>query len=238
MLLSGFGGVFTAALSEAMKRCCASSSLYFSSCVEFLTMKKPWDIRDPSSRGDVEENAIFNAVGRALTEWENTENECARIFAVLVSAHQRRTYHAPAMRAYGSVVSFKSRSEMLRLAAEAYFSKRNTKRAAFSARLDDLLGEYNEYSNRRNEIAHGCVKRVFLTKRKTKRGYRHPALGFYLVPSFYNPKKFKNETFTYRYTSSDIIYYKQEFTKLHLRLSALADDMQPKKKPRRHVSFL
>lgn len=116
-------------------------------------MKKPWEIRDPSPQGDADENNIFNAVGRALTEWENIESECARLFAVFVSAHQRRSYYAPAVRAYGSVVSFKSKGEMLRLAAEAYFKQRNKKRSAFDTRLADLLGEYAQYSNRRNEIA-------------------------------------------------------------------------------------
>jgi hypothetical protein len=145
-------------------------------------MKNPWDIRGPSPQGDVDENMIFNAVGRALTEWESVENEYARLFAIFVSVNQRRTYHAPAVRAYGSVVSFKSRSDMLRLAAEAYFRRRNTKRSAFHEKFNDLLGEYIQYSNRRNEIAHGSLKRVFLTGRKTKKGHRDAALGFYLVP--------------------------------------------------------
>ena len=33
-------------------------------------MKQPWDIRDPSPRGDAQENDIFVAVGSALTEWK------------------------------------------------------------------------------------------------------------------------------------------------------------------------
>jgi hypothetical protein len=61
--------------------------------------KNPWDIRDPSLRGDANEGALFDAVGRALTEWEQVEYEFAQLFAVLVSAHQRKVYHAPALRA-------------------------------------------------------------------------------------------------------------------------------------------
>jgi hypothetical protein len=80
-------------------------------------MKKPWEIRDPSPLGDSDENQIFNAVGRALTEWEEVENACARLFALIVSANQRRTYHAPAVRAYGCIASVPTKCEMLRLAA-------------------------------------------------------------------------------------------------------------------------
>jgi hypothetical protein len=193
--------------------------------------KSPWDIRDPSPRGDADENTIFNAVGRALTEWEYVETACARLFAVFVSAHQRKTYHAPAVRAYGCVISFKSKSEMLRLAAAAYFDKRKTKRTAFEQRLKHLLTDYNNYSDRRNEIAHGCVKSVFITERTNKKGRRPGGIGLYLLPSFYNPRKFKMEQFTYRYTSSDLIHYRQEFTKLHLRIDALRESMQRSSSP-------
>ncbi len=188
--------------------------------------RKAWDVRDPSPRGDGDENAIFNAVGRALTEWEHVETACARLFAVFVSAHQRRTYHAPAVRAYGSVVSFKSRAEMLSAAAMAYFSKRTTKRAAFEARFNEALKLYKAFSDRRNDIAHGCLQRVFLTE-KVGKNRRPRAVGFYLLPSFYNPRKFKmDESFAYRYTSSDLIYYKQEFMKLQIQISGLREDMQ------------
>jgi hypothetical protein len=121
-------------------------------------------------------------------------------------------------------------SEMLRLAAEAYFKTRDAQRTKYQTRFAGLLGEYIQYSNRRNEIAHGCVKNMFVTERKTAKGHRIPALGFYLLPSFYNPKKYKNEAFTYVYTSSDLIHYRQEFTKLSLRIGALYADMRPKRK--------
>jgi len=46
-----------------------------------------------------------------------------------------------------------------------------------------------------------------------------------LSPSFYNPKKFKEEDFAYRCISGDVIHYKQEFDKLQLRLEALVKDL-------------
>jgi len=193
-------------------------------------MKNPWDPRDPSPMGDSDENAIFNAVGRALTEWEQVENACARLFAIVVSVNQRRTYHAPAVRAYGCIVSVPTKCEMLRLAATPYFARRKSK-TQFEAQFRKLVAEYADFSGRRNDIAHGSVNRVFITEKRTAKGHRRGAIGFYLLPSFYNPKKFKEEKFSYQYTSSDVTYYKQEFTKLSLRIGGLGERMEGKRKP-------
>jgi hypothetical protein len=189
--------------------------------------KQPWDIRDPSPRGESDENAIFNAVGRALTEWETLEVECAKLFAVFVSANHKRSYHAPAVRAYGAITSADTRFKMLQLASESYFAKRPAKRASFEKKCDGMLGEYKQYKDRRNEIAHGLVQKVFITGKTTPKGTRQGAIGLYLMPSFYNPKKFKDEKFTYRYVSGDVIHYKQEFTKLCWRIGGLREQLAP-----------
>jgi hypothetical protein len=181
-----------------------------------LMSRKPWQVVDPSPMGDPDERAIFDAVGRALTEWEGVEVECAKLFAVFVSARRKRTYHAPAVRAYGSIIGTRARSDMLQLAAESYFDKWPAKRLSFEKKCMDLIGEYKEYANRRNDIAHVAVKRVFITRK---------ARGIYLLPSFYNPKQFKNEEFTYLYVSGDIIHYKQEFTKLQLKIGGLREQL-------------
>jgi hypothetical protein len=180
--------------------------------------------------GDSDENSIFNAVGRALTEWEQVESACARLFALLVSANQRRAYHAPAVRAYGCINSVATKCEMLRLAATPYFARRKSK-AQFESPFKKLMSEYSDFSARRNDIAHGSVKRVFITEKSTAKGHRRSAIGFYLLPSFYNPKKFKEEKFSYQYTSSDLIHYQQEFTKLSLRIGGLIEQMAGKLRP-------
>jgi hypothetical protein len=189
--------------------------------------KKPWDIIDPSTHGDIDEKPVFDAVGRALTEWETLEVECARMFAVFVSANQKRSYHAPAVRAYGTITSADTRFNMLQLASESFFERRPSKRASFETQWNDMLGEYKQYKNRRNEIAHGLVQRVFVTGKRTKKGARRQAIGIYLTPSFYNPKKFKSGKFTYLYVSGDIIHYAQEFTKLAWRIGGLREKLAP-----------
>jgi hypothetical protein len=119
-------------------------------------MASPWDIRPPSKIGESDDSMIFDAVGRALTEWEGVENTCAQLFAILVSANQRQAYLAPAVRAYGSIVSVQSKKTMLREAATSYFARRKAK-SHFQKQIIDLLEEYFLASNRRNEIAHGSV---------------------------------------------------------------------------------
>ena len=48
----------------------------------------PWDIPPPPSHGDFDEEVLFAAIGRALTEWEKVETVCAELFAVFVSVSQ------------------------------------------------------------------------------------------------------------------------------------------------------
>lgn len=175
---------------------------------------------------DAQAHMIFNAVGQALTEWEQLENACAQLFAVLVSATRKRAYLAPAIRAYGTITSAATRKDMLVAAGKAYFASRPATAQKFAAEFTELMQAYIEFASRRNDIAHGLVQRVFLTKR----GVRPAAMGFYLTPSFYSAK-FKNEQLAYLYTSTDLIFYRQEFTKLMLRVEGLKERMQSKKGP-------
>jgi hypothetical protein len=94
-------------------------------------MKNAWDIRDAADRGDFDDKVPFESIGRALTEWENVENSCAELFAAFVLDNPyRNSLQAPAIRAYGSVISFKGRCDMLRAAATSYFHAHEEKRPA------------------------------------------------------------------------------------------------------------
>jgi hypothetical protein len=118
---------------------------------------------------------------------------------------------------------------MLRAAATAYFERRKAKKDTFEQEFRRLMKEYESYSDRRNDIAHGTVKQAFVTEKRTNKGHRNAAIGFYLFPSFYNPRKFKLEKFEYQYTSSDVLHYKQEFTKLCLRINGLCERMMARR---------
>jgi hypothetical protein len=182
-------------------------------------MPNPWDIPPAPSVGDRDENNLFAAIGRALTEWEQVEAACAELFAIVVSVSNKSTHQAPAIRAYGTVISFPARCEMLKAAADAYFHRRKKKKVQFSGRLMKLLNDCQQFSARRNEIAHGRVINVVRS-----RGNKNKQIGFLLIPSFYNPKKYKiDRIVTYQYSSKEVIYFSQEFTKLYLQVYAFGE---------------
>ena len=76
----------------------------------------PWDIPPPPSHGDFDEEVLFAAIGRALTEWEKVETACAELFAVFVSVSQTPNHNAPAIRADGTVTSYQMRCELFAVA--------------------------------------------------------------------------------------------------------------------------
>jgi hypothetical protein len=59
----------------------------------------------------------------------------------------------------------------------------------------------------------------------TKKGTRPQLIGIYLLPSFFNPKKFKKGELTYSYVSGDVVHYRQEFTKLALKIGGLREQL-------------
>lgn len=184
-------------------------------------MINPWDVRPQSDMGDRDSEVLFAAIGQALTEWENVESSLAELFAVFVSARGKSTFWKPAILAYGTIISFKSRCDMLRAAGEAYFSTR--KHFQGKARnFKELVDRAGNYAARRNEIAHGQVSAVtlFYPRKPPRPG------GYHLFPSIFNPKKFKKGTgTTYSYISSDIYHYRPEFTKLHLRIEGFRREL-------------
>lgn len=84
---------------------------------------KPWHLPAREADGDESPDQLYTAVGKALSNWEQIENQLANLFATLVGA-KIKANPAPAVRAYGTIVSFKSRSAMLDAAARAYFYSR------------------------------------------------------------------------------------------------------------------
>jgi hypothetical protein len=79
MLLSGLGGVFTAALSAAMKRCCASGTLYKS--LDFAMLGS-----SPVSTED-----FFIWLGKCITSWARVEDHLFEICVQSLGATRQRT---------------------------------------------------------------------------------------------------------------------------------------------------
>jgi hypothetical protein len=178
-----------------------------------LVMTNPWDIPKPEPLGSRDPDSVYRAVGQALTEWEGVETACARIFAFLVGAPREWHEIAPAVRAFGVVISFPTRCDMITTAGKAFFHL-HTEVTPYEKHISDALSEAREFSNRRNEIAHGVVREVVNQQRESE--------GYYLVPSFYNPKKLPVSMVpAFYYTESNIIYFRQWFTRIGLKLESI-----------------
>ena len=85
----------------------------------------PWRVLWPNDRGattgDPDRHATDEAVGFALSKWEELEEELARLFAQLVGAK----WADPAARAYGSINNFYAPADTLNATAEAFFTLRS-----------------------------------------------------------------------------------------------------------------
>jgi hypothetical protein len=170
----------------------------------------PWD-PPHALQGDANESAIYETIGRSLTDWEFVEEALARIFAALVGtvAYPRA---GPAVRAYGSIIGFKARADMIRAAGETFFQSANAPQ--FQVEFDDLMTECLQWSNRRNDIAHGRV-------------WPSAEIGHLLFPALYATKKYRPaQTPAYSYSSKEIKRAALGFQDLYDRLSELAGNLE------------
>ena len=125
-------------------------------------MPNPWDVPPKSKTPtdyDLKSEALYEAVGEALSSWQYLEDGVASLFRALVN-EGRANYNweygkSPAERAYGSVLTFEARVAMVSAAAEAFFHK--NPHEMLQAELRKLLSKFRGWAARRNDIAHGKI---------------------------------------------------------------------------------
>jgi hypothetical protein len=123
-------------------------------------MSNPWD-RPPSphiTRGDATAEAVYLAVGKALSNWEALEAEINVLFGVVTTGLQDWFYR-PAVRAIGILHATRSKAEMITHAARAFFLHFpiESETQQLEEELKAILSAYTNWTDRRNDIAHGCV---------------------------------------------------------------------------------
>ncbi|MCU4180216.1 hypothetical protein [Bosea sp. BH3] len=168
-----------------------------------MTITNPWDVPPILPTGDMERKDIHLAVGMALDAWEGVEQAFADIFVAFVGGFQEWPSPHPAIRAYGSVVSFKGRSDMVSAAGEGFFHNRNEPQ--LKTHLNKILKDAARFSARRNEIAHG---RVYPRDDDNNRW-----LGHYLQPGlFASGKRPTSGDVKYAYVSAQIHEIRKHFS--------------------------
>jgi hypothetical protein len=220
-----FGGVLS--IRSTMRRVASSNSGFFA-------MTNPWDIPPAPAVGDASEDITFAAVGRALTRWEEFEVLFASLFSTLVGKDDNT---AAAIRAYGSVITFRGRADLIRAAAEVHFRlfPNDALAKTFNTFVNQLT---NNASPRRNEIAHGIVRPyVSVVDGKTTR-------TFCLFPPYYAANKNELEriemrdggiqitwhTAKYVYSSVEINNFAKSFKELVLPLAGILGPILAAKK--------
>lgn len=155
-------------------------------------------VRPPlSEAGDKDPDAIYLAVGRALSAWEHAEADFAHLYGTFIKP-MYASYAAK--RSYGTVASARARKQLLASSAQVFF--RNFPDAETRSAVMDILKLYEDAGARRNEIAHGML------------GGDRVAEGifYFLVPSIWNSNKRQmNLAITYRYSSDDLKRYEGAF---------------------------
>src|SRR5665213_3539095 len=113
-------------------------------------MSKPWDIPAFAGRGDKTPNLTYEAVGRALSAWEDLEVSLSYLFGIFSDKPPLllETYAE-----YGKPTIFVLRADALEKSAERYFvgQPNQHRESAFS----DLVCDIRHFSSRRNDIEHG-----------------------------------------------------------------------------------
>lgn len=192
-----------------------------------------WQPPQRRGQGDGHEDAIYLAVGKALSEWELVEWWFAGLFGLLVAAHAEGQQFVAAERAYGVVVSGPVRKEMLQQAAKVFFAFAGEKQE--KDEFDLLIRHYDAALVIRNHIAHGTATRWIIDD------VDH---GIFLEPPSHNSKKTKRDKMqkfegtnsdsmfvTYRYTSDQILEFCSRFRLLKFATSRYRTDLGQKYGP-------
>lgn len=155
---------------------------------------EPWNVAPKDPNGDPDIDDTYRAVGYALTRWAEVENILSLLFSQIVGTN-RLIGH----RIYGSIIQSSGRGDLLVAAAQGRFFNNQ-------ALLDEILtltSIVGKFAARRNEFAHGATHNY--------------VNGAYLAPPYSDTRK-KRDLIgieeKYRYNSTQILYYAEEFKKL------------------------
>jgi hypothetical protein len=143
-------------------------------------------------------DAVYVAVGRALSEWENLEGVLAHWFQGMLSSKSIAPF-----RAYGAIIGFQARANMLIAAAEVYFGE--IERPDLLEKFKSMVNNLKDISSIRNNIAHGSV------------GCEDD--GYWLSPSAQTKKLTLRGERKYRYNAADIDRHRESFRQATLEVS-------------------
>lgn len=189
-------------------------------------MSNPWDIPAKPTHSSDSRDDLYVAVGRALSSWDGIESILAEIFSLFLGTPvSSNPLQEPGIRAFGSVVSFNGRAEMLEAAARAYFHNKKTPTAPLEMKFRALLNECRQFSGRRNDIAHGRVE--FLVGGEFDWWpQKDDDYCWLFLPGLLAAKRYSlNHEPLFIYTKAELSYFNDQFDQLTGRLGDLKVDI-------------
>lgn len=170
-----------------------------------------WDRAPSKEQGDTLPDALFCAVGRALTAWEWVEQAQGGLFLTLTGVQTADSLNA-VRRAYGSIFGNSGRRTALTAAAEVYFGGYWAEKSV--RRRFNLFNKAIELaSKRRDDITHAGVITSIKIDNIDKGGFLMPLEYNTKFTHAFPPLPLDHLSFTgkYRFTSEDILQWTKRF---------------------------
>jgi hypothetical protein len=157
---------------------------------ELVFKKDYWDRPAISPKGDDAPQTLHEAVGYALSNWEEADQEMADLFLIFTceagTQEVGRQVRNAVQRAYGSIISNSGRRSALEAAAEVYFQPWWDNKPVKQS-LVGVLNAIGWASQRRDDIAHGIVSPFIrgVVRDLSGRIIKEEDFGCFLMPPEY-----------------------------------------------------
>lgn len=179
-----------------------------------MVMVNAWD-RPPFAKRGSAERVLYEAIGRALMDWEEVEGGFAFVYSAFLTGSR---FNTKANRRYGAPANFAQRVDGLKTVACRYFQKNCSQQV--EGEFDELVRLSIGWSNRRNDIAHGRARPSQWVIEPDPA--MQDAFRWCIVPAHFRAEKFPDNIPAYVLSSREIRRFGVAFRELSRRVSDFA----------------
>ena len=124
-----------------------------------MPTSQPWDAPPFPQHGDDDHDTLFASIGRALTAWEDLKSFLAHLYSGI---SEKSLYDQKSIYVYGTFPNVRVKVSEFRSSATRYFIKYPNQE--IEATLCWILQNFEGWSQRRNDVAHGVVRSIDIAK--------------------------------------------------------------------------
>ena len=176
-------------------------------------MTNPWDLPPFPTAGDKKEDLTHVGIGRTMDAWESVEFELCLIMAALKGDPK-----GEAMRLYGEKRSFPYRLQDFQELVRQHFVRVPDQER--EGRISSLIEEVDNFSKRRNDVAHSIVlpiNQIEFFKQHLRRKDRSPN-QYAAIPPYHRERAHEDGLPMYAYTLPLMMGLRRELNNLLIRL--------------------